>query len=77
MNIDGIQRILHDAVKEYELVANVPNEVFVTLISADIYRKLNAKVSANTAPRLQARRNPAPKNVPGQMSIGEGGTFSD
>ena len=43
MDIIGIQRILSDAIKEYELTGNVPNEVLVSLISVDIYRKLTAK----------------------------------
>ena len=52
MDIVGIQKILSDAVKEYELVGNVPTEVLVTLISSDIYRKLTA------APvKSQQRRN--------------------
>lgn len=43
MDIIRIQKILHDAVKDYEIAANVPTEVLVSLISVDIYRKLNSK----------------------------------
>lgn len=43
MDIIAIQKILTDAVKEYELTANVPAEVFVTLTASDLYRKLTAK----------------------------------
>lgn len=43
MDIIAIQKILNDAIKEYELTANVPSEVLVSLISVDIYRKLSAK----------------------------------
>ena len=43
MDITVVQKILTDAAKEYELSGNVAAEVFVTLISADIYRKLTRK----------------------------------
>lgn len=57
MTIDfvGIQKILTDAVKEHEITANVPQEVLVGLISADMYRKLSTK--ASPAPKPPARRN--------------------
>ena len=43
LDIIAIQKILMDAIKEYELAGNVPNEVLVSLISVDIYRKLTVK----------------------------------
>jgi hypothetical protein len=44
MDITVIQKILNDAFKEHEIVGNVSSEVLVTLISADMYRKLAKKV---------------------------------
>jgi hypothetical protein len=69
MDIIAIQRILNDAIKEYTITASVPHEVLVSLISVDIYRKLNAKAQT-PAPRPQTRRS-VPKNVPGQISLDE------
>lgn len=57
VDIIVIQKILTDAIKEYELSGNVPNEVLVTLVSADMYRKLSTK--ASPAPKPPARRNAA------------------
>lgn len=58
MDIAAIQKILSDAIKEYELAGNTTSEVLVTLISADIYRKLNVKAHA-----------PSPKATPRQNKI--------
>jgi hypothetical protein len=44
MDITAVQKILSDAIKEYELVGNVPSEALIAFISADIYRKLAKKV---------------------------------
>jgi len=66
MDILAIQKILHDAIKEYTITANVPQEVLVSLVSVDIYRKLRAV----PAPKASPRRNPAP-SVPAQTSTNE------
>lgn len=58
MDITGIQRILHDAIKEYEIQANAPQEVFVSLISVDIYRRLNAKPVKPVQPKRNVLAKP-------------------
>jgi hypothetical protein len=43
MDITAVQKILSDAIKEYELVGNVSAEALIAFISVDIYRKLAKK----------------------------------
>lgn len=43
MDITAIQKILSDAVKEYEIVGNVSSETLIAFISVDICRKLSKK----------------------------------
>ncbi len=51
MDIVAVQKILTDAIKEYELTGNLPAEVLVSFISVDIYRKLNAGSSKVSKPK--------------------------
>lgn len=55
MDITAIQKILSDAVKDYEIAGNVSSETLIAFISVDILRKLSK--TQVPSPKAPARQN--------------------